>query len=104
MFAVVKNGGKQYSLRQDQLVHLEKLDLEVGTQTTLNEVIMINNGTEILLDPAFLGKASVSVEVVDHGKNDKVLIFKKRRRKNYRRKTGHRQHNTLVRVLSINHP
>ena len=102
MFAVLKNGGKQYKVCENQVVKLERMDVALGEEIELNEVMMIGNGESTFsIGAPFISGASVKVQVVDHDKDEKVIIFKRRRRKNSRRKNGHRQPNSLVKVISI---
>jgi large subunit ribosomal protein L21 len=102
MFAVFKNGGKQYKACENQIIKLERIDAALGSEVELTEVLMVENGADkIAVGAPFVPGASIKVQVIDHDKDEKVIIFKKRRRKNYRRKTGHRQPNSLVKVISI---
>lgn len=101
MYAVIKNGGKQYRVTNNQVVTLEKLVGEVGEKIKLNDVIAISDGDEINVDKSSLGSLSVSAEILEQKKDKKVIIFKKQRRQNYRRKNGHRQQITVVRILDV---
>lgn len=102
MFAVFKNGGKQYKACENQIIRLERISAALGEEIDLNEVMMVESeGLQTLVGAPYVSGASVRIQVVDHGQDDKVIIFKKRRRKNYRRKTGHRQQNSLVKIISI---
>jgi large subunit ribosomal protein L21 len=102
MFAVFKNGGKQYRVCENQVVRLERIEAELGSELDLSEVMMVEQeGNKVLVGAPYVPGALVKIQVVDHDQDDKVIIFKKRRRKNYRRKTGHRQQNTFVKVVSI---
>lgn len=102
MFAVFKSGGKQYKVQENQVLKLEKIEAALGQEIKLDEVMMIGNGEKtIAVGVPFVKGASVTLQIVDQDKDDKVIIFKKRRRKNYRRKNGHRQPISLVKVTSI---
>ncbi len=101
MFAVIKTGGKQYTVAADDLVKVEKLDAEAGSTVTFDEVLMVGNGTDTTIGAPTVEGASVVAEVVDQGRNRKIIIFKKRRRQNSRRRNGHRQAFTLVKVTDI---
>ena len=101
MFAVFKNGGKQYKVQENQVLKLERIDADLGQEIDLNEIMMVGKEGSILVGAPHVAGASVKIQVVDHDKDAKVIIFKKRRRKNYRRKNGHRQPNSLVKVVSI---
>lgn len=102
MFAVFKNGGKQYTVCENQILKLEKIDADLGAEIVIDEVMMIEKeDKKILVGAPHIKGASITIQIVDHDKNEKVIIFKKRRRKNYRRKNGHRQPVSLVKVVSI---
>ena len=98
MFAVIRTGGKQYKVAKDDVITVEKLEGEPGTAVTLADVLMIGDGAEAHTEVA---GAQVTAEVVEQIKAQKVLIFKKKRRHNYRRKRGHRQKLTVLRVTGI---
>src|SRR4051812_30908411 len=100
MFAVIKTGGKQYRVAADDKLKVEKLAGEVGDIITFGEVLVVGGDKPTLGTPAVTG-ASVAAEVLDQGRGPKVIAFKKRRRKNSRRKRGHRQEFTLVRITEI---
>lgn len=102
MFAVFKNGGKQYKACENQIVRLERIDAALGEEIELKEVMMVGTeGSQIAVGAPYVSGASVRIQIVDHDQDEKVIIFKKKRRKNYRRKTGHRQPNSLVKIVSI---
>lgn len=98
MFAVIRTGGKQYKVVKDDVITVEKLAGEPGAAVTLADVLMIGDGAEARTK---LAGAAVTAEVVEQIKADKVIIFKKKRRHNYRRKNGHRQELTVLRVTGI---
>jgi large subunit ribosomal protein L21 len=98
MFAVIRTGGKQYKVAKDDVITVEKLMGEPGSTVTLGDVLMVGEGAGATTSAA---GASVTAEVVEQRKTDKVLVFKKRRRHNYRRKNGHRQTVTVLRVTGI---
>jgi large subunit ribosomal protein L21 len=100
MFAVIKTGGKQYRVAEDQTLKIEKIEGEPGQIVQLGEVLMLGGDTPSIGAPTVSG-ASVAVEIVEQGRGDKVISFKKRRRKNSRRRRGHRQEFTLVRISEI---
>ncbi len=102
MFAVMKSGGKQFTIKVGDIVDLEKLEVEAGSKHDIKEVLLISNGSVPVIGSPFIKDASISVEVMTHGKAEKVFIFKKKRRKDYRKRQGHRQCYTRVKVLSIN--
>jgi large subunit ribosomal protein L21 len=100
MFAVIKTGGKQYRVAADDKLKVEKVAGEPGDIITFGEVLVVGGDTPTLGTPAVAG-ASVAAEVLDQGRGPKVIAFKKRRRKNSRRKRGHRQEFTMVRITEI---
>jgi large subunit ribosomal protein L21 len=101
MYAVIKTGGKQYKVASGDVILVEKLDSEAGATITLAEVLMIGDGANITVGAPTVAGASVAAEVVDQVKADKVIIFKKNRRHNYRRKRGHRQKLTALKITGI---
>ena len=100
MYAVVRTGGKQYRVAKDSVLKVESLVGDVGSKLTFGEVLMLGGDTPKLGAPLVKG-ASVECETLEHGQGEKVIAFKKKRRKNTHRKRGHRQHFTAVKVLSI---
>ncbi len=98
MYAVVKAGGKQYRVSEGDMLVVNKLEAKEGETITLSEVIALGGEKELALGT----KASVSAKVVKQGKDEKVIVFKKKRRHNYRRKIGHRQMITTLEITSIN--
>jgi large subunit ribosomal protein L21 len=100
MFAVIKTGGKQYRVAEDQVLRIEKIKGEPGEIVTLPDVLMLGGDQATLGTPTVSG-ASVAVEVLEQARGPKVIAFKKRRRKNSRRKRGHRQEFTLIRISEI---
>ena len=101
MYAVVKTGGKQYRVSKDDLVTIERLEGEAGDIITLDSVLMIGEGAKIEVGKPFIAGASVAGEIVEQGRGPKIIVFKKRRRQNYRRKNGHRQLLTSLRVTDF---
>ncbi len=101
MHAVIKTGGKQYRVAPGDTVKVETLDVEVGQQVTLSEVLTVSNGDDVKVGAPFVAGAAVVATVVAHGRHDKVTIFKMRRRKHYQKHQGHRQNFTELRIESI---
>ena len=97
MFAVVRTGGKQYRVAAGDKIAVEKLAGEAGDKVTLGDVLLAGENGEI----ADAAKVTVSAEIIAQAKSEKVTSFKKRRRHNYRRKLGHRQQMTLLRILEV---
>jgi large subunit ribosomal protein L21 len=101
MFAVIRTGGKQYKVAKDDVISVEKLAGEPGAVIALGEVLMIGNGGEVKTGTPLLTGASVAATVVEQTRAPKIIVFKKKRRHNYRRKKGHRQHQTVLRIAEI---
>lgn len=101
MYAVIRTGGKQYRVAKDDVVFVEKLAGEPGATVTLDDVLMIGEGQEAKAGTPRLDGATVTATVLEQKLDDKVLVFKKKRRHNYRRKNGHRQALTVLRITEI---
>jgi large subunit ribosomal protein L21 len=101
MFAVIRTGGKQYKVAKDDLISVEKLAAEPGAAVEFTDVLMIGEGAEVATGTPLLGSASVSATVVEQTRAPKIIVFKKKRRHNYRRKKGHRQHLTVLHINEI---
>ncbi|WP_340589392.1 50S ribosomal protein L21 [Erythrobacter alti] len=97
MFAVVRTGGKQYRVAEGDKIAVEKLAGEAGETIVLDDVLLAGEGADL----ADAAKVTVSAEVIAQAKSEKVTVFKKRRRHNYRRKNGHRQQMTLLRITAV---
>jgi large subunit ribosomal protein L21 len=100
MYAVIRTGGKQYRVAPNQVVRIEKLEAEAGNTVEFNDVLMLGGESPVVGTPRVDG-ARVTATVLEQMRGPKVIIFKKRRRKNYRRRTGHRQYLTVVRINEI---
>ena len=96
MFAVVRTGGKQYRVAAGDKIVVDKIDGEAGASVTL-DVLLAGEGSEL----RDAGGVSVSAEVIAQAKGEKVIVFKKRRRHNYRRRNGHRQNHTILKIVSV---
>lgn len=101
MFAVIKTGGKQYVVKEGDVLSVEKLNAEAGQKLLFDQVLLLEDGEQTLIGTPILEKAVVKAEVVKNYKNDKILVFKKKRRKQYRRTRGHRQPLTEIRIEKI---
>lgn len=101
MYAVIKTGGKQYRVAQNDLITIERLEGEAGASIEFSDVLMVGEGDDVQVGTPFVSGAKVTGELVDQARGPKVIAFKKRRRKNSRRKKGHRQHISLVRITAI---
>lgn len=101
MYAVVKTGGKQYRVAANDLVQIERLPGEAGDIVTLDDVLMLGDGANVTIGAPRVEGAAVAAEIVEQARGPKIIIFKKRRRQNYRRKKGHRQDLTILRITEI---
>jgi large subunit ribosomal protein L21 len=97
MFAVVRTGGKQYRVAEGDKIAVEKLAGDAGDTIVLGDILLAGEGDDL----ADTAKVTVSAEIIAQAKSEKVIVFKKRRRHNYRRKNGHRQQMTLLRILAV---
>ena len=102
MYAVVRTGGKQYRLGIGDSVKVEKLPNEVGNIVELSQILMVSDGSEVKVGTPLVSGASVKAEIIGHGRNKKIRVFKMKRRKKYRRTQGHRQAFTQLKVTEIN--
>ena len=101
MFAVIKTGGKQYTVRKDDILKVEKLEGAAGDKIAFDEVLMVGGTGAAKVGTPLLDGASVVAEVVKQTRAPKIVVFKKKRRKNYRRKAGHKQHLTCVKITGL---
>jgi large subunit ribosomal protein L21 len=102
MYAILETGGKQYKVKPGDVIEVERIDGEVGAQVELNRVLMVtgDDGTSTFGSPALDG-ATVTAEVVEQGKGPKIIVFKYKNKTRYRRKTGHRQQLTRLRIGDV---
>ncbi len=101
MFAVLKTGGTQYKVTQGDVIQVEKLDGKVGDKVTLDQILMISEDDKVDVGSPMVQGSQVTGEIIDQGKGKKILVFKKIRRKKYRRKNGHRQFITHLKIIEI---
>ncbi len=101
MFAVVKTGGKQYRVAKNDVIVVEKLAAEAGAEIELDQILALNDGKDTVIGTPLVEGARVAATVLEQTRNDKIIVFKKKRRKDYKRKHGHRQHVTVLRVTEI---
>ncbi|PID38680.1 MAG: 50S ribosomal protein L21 [Proteobacteria bacterium] len=104
MYAVVKTGGKQYRVAEGDVVKVEKLDGEPGQSVEFDEVLLVNTGSNVVVGKPTIAGAKVAAEIVDQDRDRKILVFKYKRRKRYRRKSGHRQAFTALKITGISSP
>lgn len=101
MFAVIQTGGKQYKVAENDVIIIEKMDAEEGKNIVFKDILISGSGDKVTVGAPLVDGAEVTGEVLEQRKGGKVLVFKKKRRQNYRRKRGHRQLETVVRITSI---
>ena len=101
MYAVIKTGGKQYRVAKDDVLEIERIAGEAGSKIEFNEVLMVGSGASVKVGAPTVSGAKVMGELVEQSRGPKLIAFKKRRRKNSRRKKGHRQDLSTVRITSI---
>lgn len=97
MFAIVKTGGKQYRVAKDDIIRVEKLEADAGATVTFEEILMIGDK----IGAPLVSGAKVTAQVLEQTKGDKIIVFKKKRRQNYRRKNGHRQNHTVLKITGV---
>ena len=102
MYAVVKTGGKQYRVSKDDTILVEKLDADEGQTVTLSNVMLLGDGDKVTVGNPIVADASVEAQVVSQTRGPKIIIFRRKRRKNHRRTQGHRQDLTLLKITDIN--
>lgn len=102
MYAVIVTGGKQYRVMQGETLRVELLPAEVGSSITFDQVLLVGEGEKITIGAPLVSGAGVAATVKKHGRADKIRIVKFRRRKHFRKETGHRQHFTEVEITGIN--
>jgi large subunit ribosomal protein L21 len=101
MYAVIRTGGKQYKVAPEDVLQIEKIGGAAGETVTFHDVLMVSDDGQANIGAPLVTGASVAAEVVEQTRGPKIIIFKKKRRQNYRRKNGHRQDLTTVRILGI---
>lgn len=101
MYAVIRTGGKQYKVAKEDVIRIEKISGDVGAAVEFKEVLMLAGTDQPSFGSPLVDGATVAGEVLDQGRSDKIIVFKKKRRKNYRRTKGHRQHQTTVKITDI---
>ncbi|KTD05525.1 50S ribosomal protein L21 [Fluoribacter gormanii] len=101
MYAVIKTGGKQYTVKEGDVLKIELLPEDVGNEIQFEEVLMLADGDKIVCGTPLVAKATVKAEVLDHGRHKKVKIIKFRRRKHHRKQMGHRQYYSQVKITAI---
>ncbi|SHE47667.1 LSU ribosomal protein L21P [Seinonella peptonophila] len=101
MYALIETGGKQYRVEENQVLTVEKLDVSEGDTITFDKVLLVNNNGEINVGTPLVANAKVTAKIVKHGRGKKIIVFKYKPKKNYKRKKGHRQPFTQVQIEQI---
>jgi large subunit ribosomal protein L21 len=101
MYAIIVTGGKQYRVMKDEVLRVEKLDAEAGSNVEINEVLLVGNGDSVTVGTPTVAGAKVTATIKSHGRLDKIRIVKFRRRKHHRKQMGHRQHFTEIQITGI---
>ncbi|NPB10043.1 MAG: 50S ribosomal protein L21 [Thermodesulfobacteria bacterium] len=101
MYAVIKTGGKQYKVSPGDVIRVEKIPGDPGQEIELSEVLLVGEGNEVKIGQPLVEGAKVIATIVEQGRSRKIIVFKKKRRKNYRRKRGHRQYYTDLQIKEI---
>ena len=102
MFAILKTGGKQYKVKENDIIFVEKLSNKKDDSVKLNEILLLSNDDKkIEIGTPILKNVSIKAKILEQKKLKKVIVFKKKRRKNYKRKMGHRQNITVLKILKI---
>ncbi len=101
MYAVIESGGKQYRVAPGDVIRVEKLEADAGQTVTLDRVLLVAGDSGVQVGTPTLANATVTATVKAHGRGDKILVFKKRRRKHFRKTIGHRQHFTEIEITRI---
>lgn len=101
MYAIIETGGKQYKVQEGLVFSVEKLVAETGSEVVLDKVLAVGSGADLTVGQPYVASAKVTAEVVEHGRGDKIIVFKKRRRKDSKKTQGHRQDFTRLKVKTI---
>ena len=101
MYAVIRSGGKQYKVSKDDIISVEKLTAKAGDKISLDEVLMISEKDNLIIGDPIIKGATVNAKVVEQTRAKKIIVFKKKRRHNYRRKNGHQQNLTTLKIVDI---
>jgi len=101
MYAVVSSGGKQYKVHEGEILRVEKISGNIGDKVSFDKILMYSDGENVRIGRPVLDDVAVRGQIVEHGKNKKIIVFKYKRRKRYRRKQGHRQQYTAIKIENI---
>lgn len=101
MYAVIESGGKQHKVSEGEVLRVEKINAEVGAEIKFEKVMLVQTDAKTFIGSPYVDNASVTAEIVEHGKHKKIIVFKYKRKKNYQRKQGHRQLYTALKIKAI---
>ncbi|MDP4109435.1 MAG: 50S ribosomal protein L21 [Bacillota bacterium] len=101
MYAILETGGKQYRVKEGDVIYVEKLELEDGAEVNFDKVLAVGDGADMKVGSPYVGGAAVTGKVLKNGKNKKVIVFKYNSKKNYRRRQGHRQPYTKIEIEAV---
>ncbi len=101
MYAIVATGGKQYRVREGQVINVENLGAEAGSDVVLEKVLLVGEGEDVKIGTPYVEDAAINCQVLENKRDRKIIVFKHKRRKDYRKKAGHRQQYTRLKVTSI---
>lgn len=101
MYAIVETGGKQFRVEEGRTVKVQKLQAEAGSELVLDKILLVGEGADVTVGRPYVENAKVACEVVEHGRDKKIIVFHKRRRKDSTKKQGHRQDYTAIKVKAI---
>lgn len=102
MYAIIETGGKQYKVSEGDVVFVEKLTNEVGETVVFDKVLVVSNEDKLTLGSPYVKSAKVDAKILNHGKDKKIIVFKYKSKKGYKKKQGHRQPNTKIQIEKIN--
>ena len=101
MYAIVETGGKQFRVEEGRTIKVQKIQAEAGSELVLDKILLVGEGADVNIGQPYVENAKVSCEVVEHGREKKIIVFHKRRRKDSMKKQGHRQDYTAIKVKAI---
>ncbi|NJB68921.1 large subunit ribosomal protein L21 [Desulfobaculum xiamenense] len=101
MYAIVETGGKQFRVEEGRTINIQKIQAEAGSELVLDKVLLVDKSGDVTVGQPFVGNAKISCEVVGHGRDKKIIVFHKRRRKGFMKKQGHRQDFTTIKIKAI---
>ncbi|OEU69431.1 MAG: 50S ribosomal protein L21 [Desulfovibrio sp. S3730MH75] len=101
MYAIIETGGKQFRVEEGLELNIQKMDVETGTKVDLDKILLIGQGEDVKIGAPYVDGAKVACTILEHGRDKKIIVFKKRRRKDSQTKQGHRQDYTRIKIEAI---